>query len=166
METARELQQLLQINDLVIAPVADIAPGVIRLFDFPVDTLFGNSIRVVAVHRGRVDELGDHILDKFRITERQRLPVLEDVAPVALVGQQSVAVFVFQLDRELVPGTARIAMAAAKRDRQVFVARRTNCGSSWSHTFEQARSLSVSGSPSSSSRLRRKGIAIKCRTFR
>ena len=122
MKRPRKLQQLLQIDDLVITPVADIAPRVVRLLDFPVDAFLGDPVRVVAVHRRRIDELGDDVFDKLGIAECQRLPVLENVAPVALVGQQPIAVFVFQFDGELVPGTTRVAVAAAEGDRQVLVA--------------------------------------------
>ena len=54
--------------------------------------------------------------------KRQRLPVLEDVPPVAFVGQQRFAASVLQRDREPVPRAARIAVTAAEGDRQVLAA--------------------------------------------
>ena len=87
MITDRQLEQFQQVVDLVIAPVADVGPGVIRLQHLPVDAVPGNPIRVVAIRRRRVDELGDEALDKFRVGKGQGLPVLEDIAPVALEVQ-------------------------------------------------------------------------------
>ncbi len=104
----------------MIAPVADIAPRVIGLLDFPVDAFLGNSVWVVAIHCRGVDELGNHVFDKFRIAEGQGLPVLENITPVALVGEQVVAPIVFQFDRKLVPGPARVTMPATKGDGQVL----------------------------------------------
>ena len=122
MKLLGQLQELLQVDDLVISPVADIAPGVVGLLDFPVDTLLGDAIRIVSIHRRCVDELGDHVLDEFRIAEGQRFPVLKDVAPVAFVGEQPVAELVLELDGKAVPGAARVAVAAAECNGKVFVA--------------------------------------------
>ena len=122
MKRPGQLQQFLQIDNLVIAPVTDVAPRIVGFLDFPVDAFLGDPVRVVAIHRRRVDELGDDVFDEFRVAERQCLPVLENVAPVALIRQQLVAVFVFQPDGELIPGATRVAVATTERDRQVFVA--------------------------------------------
>jgi hypothetical protein len=62
------------------------APGVVRFLDLPVDAFLGDPVRVVAIDRRRVDEFGDHVFDELGITESQRFPVLEDIAPIALVG--------------------------------------------------------------------------------
>ncbi len=121
MESARQLEQFLQVNDLVIAPVADVAPGIVGLFDFPVDAFFGNPIGVVAVHRGSVDEFRDDALDKLRVTEGECFPVLENIAPVAFVGKQLVAVIVPEFDGELIPWPTWISVAATEPDREVFV---------------------------------------------
>ena len=121
MKRLRELEQLLQVNDLVIAPVADVTPRIIRVLDLPVDAFLGDAIRVVTVDRRRVDEFGDHALDEFGKAERQRFPVLEDVAPVALVGEERLALGVADANRELVPWPARVAVTAPEGDRQVLV---------------------------------------------
>jgi hypothetical protein len=36
-----DFEKLLKVDDLVIAPVADVAPGVLRVFDLPVDAFLG-----------------------------------------------------------------------------------------------------------------------------
>ena len=50
----------------------------------------------------------------------QGLPVLEDVAPVAAVAVDGAAGGIAGLDREPVPGTARVAVPTAEAHRQVF----------------------------------------------
>ena len=104
----------------MIAPVADVAPRVVGLLDLPVDTFLGDTVRVIAVDRGGVDEFGNHVLDELGIAERKCFPVLENVAPVTLIRQQAFAALVFKTNLELVPGPTRVAMAATERDRQVF----------------------------------------------
>ena len=44
-----DFEKLLQINYLMIAPVADVRPWVVGLDGFPVKTVFCNAIRIVAV---------------------------------------------------------------------------------------------------------------------
>ena len=122
VEVARQLQQLEQVDDLVVAPVPDVAPGVVRLLDLPVDARLGDAVGVVAVHGRAIDELGDHVFREPREAECQGFPVLEDVAPVALVPVQRIAIPVPQPDGELVPRPARVAMAAPDGDRQVLEA--------------------------------------------
>ncbi len=87
MKLLRQFEQFQQVDDLVVPPVADIAPGILRILDLPIDAFLGDAIRIVAVHRRCIDELGDHVFDELRIAERQCLPVLEDVAPVSLIGK-------------------------------------------------------------------------------
>ena len=106
----------------MVAPITDVAPRVVRFLDFPVDAFFGNSIGVVAIDRRRVHELGDNAFSESGIAERQCFPVLKDIAPVAFIGQKPVAIFVLEPDRELVPWTAGISVAATKCYRQVLAA--------------------------------------------
>ena len=120
MEIARQFEQLEQVDDLVIAPIADVAPGVVGFLDLPVDTLLGDAVRVVAINSGCIDELGDHVFDEVGEAECKCLPILKDIPPVALVRQQALTGLVLEADLELVPGTTRIAVAPAKRDGQVF----------------------------------------------
>ena len=115
-----EFEQLQQVDDLVITPIADVAPGVVGFLDFPVNAFLGDSVRVIAINGGGVDELRDHVLDEVGIAERERLPVLENIAPIALVGEQALAEFVFQSDRELVPWATRVTMTPAECDRQIL----------------------------------------------
>ena len=122
MEITGQFQQLLQVNNLVITPVANIAPRIVGFFYFPINTFLGDPVRVVAVHRGCINKLRDDIFDKFRIAESQRLPVLEDIPPVAFIGEQAITSIVVQFDLELIPGATRVAMAAAESDWQVLMA--------------------------------------------
>ena len=52
--------------------------------------------------------------------EREGLPVLEDVAPVALVGEDAAALVVPDVDVESVPRSARVAVASAEPEGQVL----------------------------------------------
>ena len=117
----RELEEPEQVDDLVVAPVADGGPGVARVGRLPVDAVLGDAVRVVAVHRRGVHELGDDVLDELGVAEGERLPVLEDVAPVALEVEDPVPLGVAHLDVEPVPGTAGIAVPAAEGEGEVLV---------------------------------------------
>ena len=88
------LEQAQQVDDLVVAPVADVAPRVVGVGHLPVDAVARDAVGVVAVDRRRVDELGDDVGEVAGERLQQRLPVLEDVAPVALVRQQLAALVV------------------------------------------------------------------------
>ncbi|MFG5409826.1 hypothetical protein ABXN37_19240 [Piscinibacter sakaiensis] len=115
----RRLHQAQQVDDLVVAPVADLAPGVVGLDHLPVDAGPADAVGVVAVGRHRAEEGGDHRAGVVRRAGEQGLPVLEDVAPVPLVVQHAAPRRIAHLDRETVPGPAGIAMAAAEGQRQV-----------------------------------------------
>ena len=59
----------------------------------------------------------------------ERLPVLEDVAPVALVIQNLGAVdLAVGIDREFIPGPAGIAVSAAEFKRQILLAQAVQIG--------------------------------------
>ena len=120
VEPARRLQELDQVDHLVVAPVADVRPRVRRLGHLPVDAGARDAVRVVPVGRRRVEEHRDHRLDVLRERPGQRLPVLEDVPPVALEVDARLTAGVGQGDRELVPRPARVAVPAAERQRQVL----------------------------------------------
>ena len=92
MITRRDLQQLQEVNDLVVAPVPDVGPGIVRIEHLPVEAVAHDAVRIVAVGGGGVDELEDHALDVTGERQRQRFPVLEDVAPVALIVEYPLAV--------------------------------------------------------------------------
>ena len=95
---------------------------------FPVHAVAGEAVGVEAVHGRGVDELGDQARQEAREGRAQRLPVLEDVAPVALVVQCALAVAVAHADREAVPGPAGVAVAPAEVQRQVLVAQPREVG--------------------------------------
>ena len=119
----QELQELEEVDDLVVAPVADVRPRVVRLNLFPLEAILEHAVRVVAVEGGRVQELENHALDELGIRVHQGFPVLEDVAPVALVVQNlRPSFFVAQVDGEPVPGTAGVPVATAELQRQVLCA--------------------------------------------
>jgi hypothetical protein len=77
------LDEMVQIDHLVITPVADVRPGVVWFGHFPVHAVGGDAIGVVPVDGHRVEKHPDHRVDQLRVGVPQRLPVLEDVAPVA-----------------------------------------------------------------------------------
>ena len=104
----------------MVAPVADVAPRVVRFLDLPVDAFLGDTVRVVAVDSRGVHEFSDHVLDEFGKAERKRFPVLENVAPVSLIRQQVFAVLILEADLELIPGPTWVAVAATEPDRQVL----------------------------------------------
>ncbi len=114
------LQQPQQVDDLVVAPVADVAPRVGGVGHLPVDAVTRDPVGVVALDRGGVHELRDDVDEVGGRRLQQRLPVLEDVAPVALVRQQRVAPVVAHVDREAVPWSARVAVAAREAEWQVL----------------------------------------------
>ena len=49
MQLRGGFQQFQQVNNLMIAPIADIRPGIFRLRNFPFDAVARDAIRVVAV---------------------------------------------------------------------------------------------------------------------
>jgi hypothetical protein len=114
------LQELLEVNDLVIAPVPYIGPGVLRIGTLPVDSLPGNPVGVVTIGRGGIQKLGKDSLQEFREAQVQGFPILENIPPVALVAQFVGTVFVPDLDGKLVPGPAGVAVPPAEGQRQVF----------------------------------------------
>ena len=114
------LQQPEQIDDLVIAPVTDVTPRVMRVFDFPINARARDAIRIVAVRRGGVEENGEHGFEAERITLREAFPVLKNVAPVALIIVDRVPRFIARADGETIPRTARITVATAESERQIF----------------------------------------------
>jgi hypothetical protein len=121
LEARRQLHQLQQIDHLVIAPVPDERPGVVRVLHLPLETSARDPVGVVPVGRGGVEELGDHARDQARERRRQRLPVLEQVTPVALVIEHRLAGGVADGDLEVIPRPAGIAVAAAEGQRQVLL---------------------------------------------
>ncbi len=87
----------------------------------PVEAVFNDPVGVVAVEGTRVQELEDHAFHELRIAVCECFPVLENIAPVALVVQDLRAVFfVVGVDGELIPRAAGVAVAAAELERQVF----------------------------------------------
>src|ERR1035438_6512583 len=86
-----------------------------------VEAVAHDAIWVVAIGGGGAGKLEDHALDVTGKRQRQRFPVLENVAPVALVVEDPLAVLGLHFDGEDVPRPAGIAVTPAERQRQVFV---------------------------------------------
>jgi len=91
--------------------------GVVGL---PLEALPQDAVGIVPVGGGAGQELGDHGLQEGGVAEGQRLPVLEDVPPVALVVVELGTAGLAHLDGEDVPGAAGVAVAAAEGQRQVL----------------------------------------------
>jgi hypothetical protein len=94
-----------------------------------------------------------------------RLPVLEHVAPVALVVHDRPTVVVGHPDRELVPRPARVAVAAREAERQVLDAEADQVGSDVSaiRSISSRRSI-VAGRPASHPAWRSATVRLRCRT--
>ena len=107
-----------QVDELVVAPVADVRPGIVLVVHLPVEALARDAVGVVAVRGARVEEAHDERLQVGGVGEAQRLPVLEDVPPVALVPEGQLAVLSAYVDRERVPRPARVPMPAAEGEGQ------------------------------------------------
>src|SRR5579871_1438866 len=105
----------------MVAPIADVAPRIARVADLPVHAVARDAIRVVAVRCRRVEKNGYDLIEQRRVTLRQTLPILKYVAPIALIGQNRIAVLIFQLNGKAIPRSARITVAPAERQRQIFV---------------------------------------------
>ena len=115
-----EFEQAAEVDNLVVAPVADVRPRVLRLYHLPVYALVGNLIGVVAVNGSGVEELRDDTVCIERVRQGERLPVLEDVAPVALISNDTLAFGVIDTDVKQVPRARRVAVAAGEGQRQVL----------------------------------------------
>ena len=99
-----EFQEFQQVDDLVITPVPNVRPWVVRLNCFPIETVFYHTVRVISVKRSCVQEFVDHTLHKFRVRMCQCLPVLENVTPVSLVIEDFFSRhLIASIDREFVP---------------------------------------------------------------
>ena len=120
VEAGGPFEEFEQVDGLVVAPVADGSPVIVRLGDLPIDAGAGDAVGVVAVGGGGVDEFGDDAFAEGREGDAEGLPVLEDVAPVALVVEDAVAGGVAHADVETVPRAAGVAVAAAESEGQVF----------------------------------------------
>ena len=112
-------QQAQQVDQLVITPVTDVAPGVVRFGHLPLDAGAADAVGVVAVGRHCAQKGGDHRAGVVRLAGQQGLPVLKNVAPVALVVQHPLPSAVPYPDGKKVPGPARVAMAPAEGQRQI-----------------------------------------------
>ena len=115
-----EFEQAAEVDNLVVAPVADVRPRVLGLYHLPVYALGGNLIGVVAVNGSGVEKLRDDTVRIERVRQGERLPVLEDVAPVALISNDTLAFGVIDTDVKQVPRARRVAVAAGEGQRQIL----------------------------------------------
>ena len=65
LEYFKELQQ---VDNLVVSPVTDVGPRVMRFDHLPVDAVAGDTIRVISIDRRGVDKLRDHARQEGRKT--------------------------------------------------------------------------------------------------
>ena len=116
------LKELQQVDNLVVSPVTDVGPRVMWFDHLPVDAVAGDTVRVVSIDCRGVDELRDHARQESWKTAGQRLPVLENIAPVACVIKGVSSVVVAQDDGELIPWTTWVTVAATEPQRQILKA--------------------------------------------
>mmetsp|Transcript_34208 Transcript_34208/g.61341 ORF Transcript_34208/g.61341 Transcript_34208/m.61341 type:complete len:306 (-) Transcript_34208:1217-2134(-) len=114
-------QELKEVDDLVVTPIPDGGPRIVRFRALPIDAVgLVDDIGVVPVNGGGVHKLGQHGLNVGGVAHCEGLPVLEDVPPVPLVVELSLAVFIFQDNGELVPGAGGVPVPATEGDRDVL----------------------------------------------
>ena len=109
--------------ELVIAPIADVCPGIFRLRPLPIDALSGDTVGIVAIGGSCVDELCNHIGAKAGYGCTESFPVLKNVPPVPLVVEALIAFAVFNVDSEAIPGSRGITMASAEGEWQILPAK-------------------------------------------
>ena len=112
----------------MVVPVTYVGPWVVTVDAFPVDAMPADPVRVVAINGHRIDELRYHVRSPTRIALKQRLPVLEDVAPIALVVGHHAPVRIFDADLESVPRPARVAVSPAECEGEVLKAQADKVG--------------------------------------
>src|SRR6266446_9145993 len=113
LESLLAFEQPQQVNDLMVAPISDMTPWILGVADLPVNAVARDAIWVVAIRGRSIEKHADHLFEPGGIALRQALPILEDVAPVALIGEKRTASFVLNVNIESVPGPARIAVTTA-----------------------------------------------------
>ncbi|CAI8437392.1 MAG: Uncharacterised protein [Cryomorphaceae bacterium] len=118
-----KFEEFQQVDDLMIPPVADVRPRVVRFDRFPVESVFSDAVRVVPIESCCVEEFVNHSLHKLWVAVCKCFPILEDITPVSLVVEDfRTVLFVTCVDGKFIPRARRIAMAAAKLQRQVLEA--------------------------------------------
>ena len=115
-------EQLEQVDDLVVAPISDTGPRVMGLRHFPIDAPARDPVGVVAVRGRSIEEPRDHARGEAGERLGQGFPVLENVPPVALIIEHPPARRIPGGDGEAVPRPARVAVAPAEGQGQVFTA--------------------------------------------
>ena len=115
-----EFEKATEVDNLVVAPVSDVRPRVFGFDNLPVDSLGGYLVWVVAIDGGGVEELGDNAIDIVGVRDRQGFPVLEYVAPVALVGDEPLAVLVVDADVKEIPRATGVSVSAGECEWQVL----------------------------------------------
>ena len=63
----QELEELQEVNDLVIPPISDVRPGIVRLNGLPFKPTLEDAVRIVTIKRRRVQELENHPLDELGV---------------------------------------------------------------------------------------------------
>ena len=86
MHFRADLHQFLEINDLMVAPIADVRPGIMGFGKLPIDALARDAVRVVSIDGSGIQESADHAFDIFRIGIGKCFPVLKNISPVAFIA--------------------------------------------------------------------------------
>ena len=112
--TETEFEQFEQIDNLMVSPVADIRPRVLGFNHFVVNAFVRDAVGVISVRGSGIEELSDDMIDEQGIGIGQCFPVLEDIAPVALVGHDGLTVFVLHAYVEEVPRSGGVTVTTAE----------------------------------------------------
>ena len=100
-----ELKQLEQVDNLMVSPITDVRPRVLGFNHLPVNTFVRDTIGIIPVCGGGIEELGDDMIDEKRVGNGERFPVLEYIPPVTLIRHDGIALLVLHADVEQVPRT-------------------------------------------------------------
>jgi len=65
-----KLEEFQQIDDLVIAPIANIRPRIVGFNGFPIETAFGHAVGVIAVKSGCIEKFVNHSLNELWVGMR------------------------------------------------------------------------------------------------
>ena len=105
----------------MVPPITDVRPWILGFNHFVFYSFAGYLVRIVAVCGSGVEEFCNDMIDIKRVGNGQRFPVLEDIAPIALIGYNRIALFVLHTNIEQVPRPRRVTVTATESQGQVFV---------------------------------------------
>ena len=112
-----EFKQFEQIDNLVVTPITNVRPWIFGFYHFPVNALVGNTVGVVTIYGGGIEELSDDGIDEVRIREGECFPVLEYISPVTLIGNDRLSLRIFDLYIKHIPWTRWVSVSSTEGDR-------------------------------------------------